>query len=104
MINAEKFIKKVANSFVYRGSHDWNEMPRTVESEIFIYNLLRHYCTQENTPFVVSSTTFSELRNKNQDDLKAVRGKFYRNFLNGEGFKCSFSHIELSFGSKLGLE
>ena len=61
--------------------------------------LLIHYATNPKTPFIVMETTFSELRDKTEDELEAMlvhlQKQFLVKFLDGKGITCFYSGIEV---------
>ena len=60
---------------------------------------LFHYATNPNTPFVVTETTFSELRDKTEDALEVMlvhlQKRFLVEFPDGKGILCFYSGIEV---------
>ena len=81
-------------------SHSWNDDILTPDQSIvFLFQVLLHYDTNPNTPFVVTETTFSELSDKTKDELEVMLVHLQKQFLveypDGKGIKCFYSGIDL---------
>jgi len=56
-----------------------HQPPTLAQLVIFMFQVLFHYAINFNTPFVVAVTTFSELRDKTEDELEVIGCAFRRN-------------------------
>jgi hypothetical protein len=58
-----------------------------------------YQATNPDTPFVVTETSFSDLRDKTEDELEAMlevlKKKFIQVFLDGKGITCFYSGLEV---------
>jgi hypothetical protein len=66
------FLQKRSDAFVFSTLHSWKDMPTSAQSVVFMFQVLLHYATNSNTPFVVAETTFLELRDKTEAELKVM--------------------------------
>jgi len=78
--------------------HSWkDDTPTKAQSSVFLFQVLIHYVANPNTPFVVAETTFSELRDKTEDELEVMlvhlQKQFLMEFLDGKGITCFYSGI-----------
>jgi intein-encoded DNA endonuclease-like protein len=87
------------NSFRESTSHSWNNKPSTAQSEVFLLQVVIYQATNPDTPFVVTETSFSDLRDKTEDELEAMlevlKKKFIQVFLDGKGITCFYSGLEV---------
>jgi len=64
------FFKARTNSFIESRSHSWNKTPTPAQSEVFMLQVVIYQATNPDTPFVVTETSFSDLRDKTEDELE----------------------------------
>jgi hypothetical protein len=94
------FFEHRTLSFRQSLSHSWNDDIQTPDQLlVFLFRVLLHYGTNPNTPFIVTETTFSELRDKTKDELEVMLVHLQKRFLmeypDGKGIKCFYSGIEV---------
>ena len=94
------FFERRTKSFRESLSHSWNDDILTPDqSLVFLFRVLLHYGTNPNNPFVVTETTFSELRDKTKDEPEVMLVHLQKQFLveypDGKGIKCFYSGIDL---------
>ena len=93
------FFEARTNSFINSSSHSWNKKPTPAESEVFMYQVVIFHATNPDTPFIVSETSFSDLRNKTEDKLKTMlevlKKQFIKVFPDGKGITCFYSGLEV---------
>jgi hypothetical protein len=86
-------------SFITSSSHSWNYKPTPAESEVFMFQVVMYHAANPDTPFIVSETSFSDLRNKTEDKLKTMlevlKKQFLKVFPDGKGIKCFYSGLEV---------
>jgi hypothetical protein len=56
--------------------------------------VLFHYAANRNTPFIVAETTFLDLRNKTEDELKPMLEHLQKQFI-VEFLSCFYSGLEV---------
>jgi hypothetical protein len=92
-------FKARTNSFRESTSHSWNNKPSTAQSEVFLLQVVIYQATNPDTPFVVTETSFSDLRDKTEDELEAMlevlKKKFIQVFPDGKGITCFYSGLEV---------
>ena len=83
------FLEKRSEAFRFSTLHSWKVTPPTAQLAVFMFQVLFHYATNSNTPFVVAAPTFSELRDRTEDELEAIlvhlQKQFIVEFLDGKG-------------------
>ncbi len=93
------FFKARINSFRTSTSHSWNNKPTPTESEVFMLQVVIYHATHPDTPFLVTETSFSDLRNKTEKELKAIlevlKKQFVKLFPDGKGITCFYSGLEV---------
>ena len=93
------FFEARTASFLNSNSHSWNKKPTPAESEVFMYQVVIYHATNPDTPFIVSETSFSDLRNKTEDKLKTMlevlKKQFIKVFPDGKGITCFYSGLEV---------
>jgi hypothetical protein len=93
------FFEARTNSFINSSSHSWNKKPTPAESEVFMYQVVIFHATNPDTPFIVSETSFSDLRNKTEKELKTMlevlKKRFIKEYPDGKGIKCFYSGLEV---------
>ncbi len=69
------------------------------ESEVFMLQVVIYHATNPDTPFVVTETSFSDLRDKTEDELEAIlevlKKRFIEVFPDGKGITCFYSGLEV---------
>ena len=64
-----------------------------------MYQVVIYHATNPDTPFIVSETSFSDLRNKTEDKLKTMlevlKKQFIKVFPDGKGITCFYSGLEV---------
>jgi hypothetical protein len=64
-----------------------------------MFQVLFHSAANPNTPFIVAETTFLDLRNKTEDELKPMlehlQKQFIVEFPDGMGILCFYSGLEV---------
>ena len=93
------FFKARTASFLNSTLHSWNNKPSTAQLEVFMLQVVIYQATNPDTPFVVTETSFSDLRNKNEDELEAMlevlTKRFTKEFPDGKGITSFFSGLEV---------
>jgi len=93
------FFEARTASFLNSTSHSWNDKPTTAEWEVFMLQVVIYHATNPNTPFVVTETSFSDLRDKTEDELEAMlevlKKRFIKEFPDGKGITCFYSGLEV---------
>jgi hypothetical protein len=93
------FFRARTNSFRESTSHSWNNTPTPAQSEVFMLHVVIYYATNPDTPFVVTETSFSDLRDKTEDELEAMlevlKKRFIEVFPDGKGITCFYSGLEV---------
>jgi hypothetical protein len=83
------FFQARTNSFLNSHSHSWNNKPTPAESEVFMLQVVIYQATHPDTPFLVTETSFSDLRIKTEKELKAIhevlKKQFIKLFPDGKG-------------------
>ena len=92
-------FKARSNSFTNSSSHHWNNTPTPDQSEVFMLQVVIYYATNPDTSFVVTETSFSELRSKTSVELEAMlkvlRKQFIELYPDGKGINCFYTGIEV---------
>ena len=88
------FLKLRAQSFVHSISHKWNIKPSCPQALVFILQLAEWYIVNPDTPFVVSRTTFSDLRKLDDNTLKWMKALKMKN-LNFSKLRCWYTDDKL---------
>jgi hypothetical protein len=77
----------------------WNKKPAPAQSKVFMFQVAIFHATNPDTPFVVTATSFSDLRDKTEDELEAmlevIEKRFIKKFPNGKGITCFYSGLEV---------
>jgi len=93
------FFEARTASFINSTLHSWNNTPSPAQSEVFMLQVVIYQATNPDTPFVVTETSFSDLRNKTEYELEAMlevlKKRFIKVFLDGKGITCFYSGIEV---------
>jgi hypothetical protein len=93
------FFKARTASFMSSTLHSWNNTPTKAQSEVFMLHVVIYQATNPDTPFVVTETSFSDLRNKTEDELEAMlevlKTQFIKVFPDGKGITCFYSGLEV---------
>jgi hypothetical protein len=93
------FFKAKTASFINSTSHSWNNTPTPAQSEVFLLQVVIYQARNPDTPFVVTETSFSDLRDKTEDDLEAIlevlKKRFVKLFPDGKGITCFYSGLEV---------
>jgi hypothetical protein len=93
------FFKARTSSFRESTSHSWNNTPTPAQSEVFMLQVVIYHATNPDTPFVVTETSFSDLRDKTEDELEAMlevlKKRFIEVFPDGKGITCFYSGPEV---------
>ena len=70
-----------------------------VRSEVFMLQVVINQATNPDTPFVVTETSFSDLRDKTEDELEdmleVLKKRFIKVFPDGKGITCFYSGPEV---------
>jgi hypothetical protein len=93
------FFEKRTNSFISSSSHSWNNTPTPAQSEVFMLQVVIEHATNPDTPYIVTETSFSDLRDKTDVDLEAIlevlKKRFVKLFPDGKGITCFYSGLEV---------
>ena len=93
------FFEERTNSFINSSSHSWNNTPTPAESEVFMLQVVIYQVTHPDTPFIVTETSFPDLRDKTEDELEAMlevlKKQFIEEFPEGKGITCFYSGLEV---------
>jgi uncharacterized CHY-type Zn-finger protein len=93
------FFQARTASFSNSSSHSWNNKPTPAESEVFMLQVVIYQATHPDTPFLVTETSFSDLRIKTEKELKAIlevlKKQFVKLFPDGKGITCFYSGLEV---------
>jgi hypothetical protein len=93
------FLKAKTASFIRSTSHSWNNTPTPAQSEVFLFQVVIDHARNPDTPFVVTETSFSDLRSKTEDELEAMlevlKKRFIQVFPDGKGITCFYSGLEV---------
>ena len=93
------FFKARTASFIASSSHSWNDTPTPAQSEVFMLQVVIYHATNPDTLFVVTEASFSDLRDKTEDELEAMlevlKKRFIKAFLDGKGITCFYSGLEV---------
>jgi len=93
------FFKERTASFIASSSHSWNDTPTSAQSEVFMLQVVIYHATNPDTLFVVTETSFSDLRVKTEDELEAMlevlKKRFIEVFPDGKGITCFYSGLEV---------
>jgi hypothetical protein len=93
------FFKARTNSFRTSASHSWNNTPTPAQSEVFMLQVVIEHATNPDTPYIVTETSFSDLRDKTDVDLEAIlevlKKRFVKLFPDGKGITCFYSGLEV---------
>ena len=93
------FFQARTASFLNSTSHSWNNKPTPAESEVFMLQVVIYQATHPDTPFLVTETSFSDLRIKTDKELKAIlevlKKQFVKLFPDGKGITCFYSGLEV---------
>jgi hypothetical protein len=77
----------------------WNKKPAPAQSKVFMFQVAIFHATNPDTPFVVTATSFSDLRDKTEDELEAmlevIEKLFIKKFPDGKGITCFYSGLEV---------
>ena len=93
------FFETRTASFIESKSHSWNKKPAPAQSKVFMFQVAIFHGTNPDTPFVVTATSFSDLRDKTEDELEAMlevlEKRFIKKFPDGKGITCFYSGLEV---------
>ena len=95
------FIDSIATNMRSSNSHCWknNEKPTSLQLRIFVLKLIIFNAKHPKTPFTVSKSTFSNLKETPVSELQAIfecmSKVFQINFPEGKGIKCWYTGKEL---------
>ena len=93
------FLKEKSATFRSSTSHSWNNTPTPKQSEVFLLQVVINQARNPDTPFVVTETSFSDLRSKTEDELEAMlevlKKQFIKVFPDGKGITCFYSGLEV---------
>jgi hypothetical protein len=88
-----------ARTASFRESTSWNEKPTPAELEVFMLQVVIYHATNPDTLFVVTKTSFSDLRDKTEDEiedmLEVLKKRFIEEFPNGKGINVSILGLKL---------
>ena len=93
------FFDRRSDTFRKSTSHSWKDTPALAQWVVFLFQVLFNYATNPNSLFVVTETTFSELRDKTEDELEVmlvhIQKHFIKEFPDGKGISCFHSGLEV---------
>ena len=93
------FFEARTASFINSTLHSWNNTPSPAQSEVFMLQVVIYQATNPDTPFVVTETSFSDLRSKTEYELEAMlevlKKRFFKVFPDGKGITCFYSGLEV---------
>jgi hypothetical protein len=93
------FFKAKTASFINSTLHSWNNTPTPAQSEVFLLQVVIYQARNPDTPFVVTETSFSDLRDKTDLELEAIlevlKKQFIQVFPDGKGITCFYSGLEV---------
>jgi hypothetical protein len=77
----------------------WMIHQHQLRSVVFLLQVVIYHATNPDTPFVVTETSFSDLRDKTEDEvedmLEVLKKQLINEFPNGKGITCFYSGIEV---------
>ena len=93
------FFKVRTASFISSSSHNWNDKPTPTQPVVFLLQVMIYHATNPDTLFIVTETSFSDLRDKTEDELEdmleVLKKQFIKEFPNGKGITCFYSGLEV---------
>ena len=92
------FVKLKAQSFVDSNTHSWNVKPSRLQALVFILKLVEWYIANPDTRFVVSGTTFSDLRKLEDNTLVRMKELLMKN-LDFSELRCWYTDDKLTLVS-----
>ena len=92
------FLTVRANTVRNSTSHNWSAKPSPLVTFVFVLQLVKWYIAYPNTPFKVTSTTFADIREHDDNELRAMKESLL-NKLDFSAVRCWYTGMLLTIGT-----